>query len=96
MSGKLENLSMAMEDKIHQPYRSKLIPNMEQIFEQAKTHGALAAYLSGAGSTLMAMIEGANAEAFQKEMTTYLQTLPDDRELTLLKADVAGARVEIE
>ncbi len=96
MSGKLENLSMAMEDKIHQPYRSRLIPNMYQIFEKAKAYGALAAYLSGAGSTLMAMVKREHLGVFQKKMSAYLQTLPDHWQLTLFKADVAGARVETE
>ncbi|WP_304509432.1 homoserine kinase [Anaerotignum sp.] len=96
MSGKLENLSMAMEDKIHQPYRSQLIPNMDRIFEQAKEYGAVASYLSGAGSTLMAMVMKEHAEQFQIEMSKYLQTLPDHWQLTLLKADLEGAKVETE
>ncbi len=96
MSGKLENLSMAIEDKIHQPYRSQLIPNMERIFEQAKEYGALASYLSGAGSTLMAMVKKEQSEQFQKKMSEYLQTLPDHWQLTLLKADLEGAKVETE
>ncbi len=96
MSGKLENLSMAMEDKIHQPYRSQLIPNMDEIFQKAKTYGALAAYLSGAGSTLMAMVKKEQSEQFQKHMSAYLNTLPDHWQLTLLKADLEGAKVETE
>ncbi len=96
MSGKLENLSMAMEDKIHQPYRSQLIPNMEEIFVKAKEYGALASYLSGAGSTLMAMVKREQSEQFQKEMSAYLQTLPDHWQLMLLKADLEGAKVETE
>ena len=96
MSGKLENLSMAMEDKIHQPYRSQLIPNMGRIFQQAKEYGALASYLSGAGSTLMAMVKKEQSEQFQEKMSQYLQTLPDHWHLTLLKADLEGAKIEIE
>lgn len=96
MSGKLENLSMAMEDKIHQPYRSQLIPNMDDIFQKAKTFGALASYLSGAGSTLMAMVKKEQSEQFQKHMSAYLNTLPDHWQLTLLKADLEGAKVETE
>ncbi|MEA5058087.1 homoserine kinase [Anaerotignum propionicum] len=96
MSGKLENLSMAMEDKIHQPYRSQLIPNMDEIFQKAKTYGALASYLSGAGSTLMAMVKKEQSNQFQKDMSAYLKTLPDHWQLTLLKADLEGAKVETE
>lgn len=94
MSGKYENLPMAMEDKIHQPYRSKLIPHMEEIFERANALGALACYLSGAGSTLMAMVRQTDAVQFGENMSEYLKTLPDHWQLTLLKADLEGARVE--
>ncbi|MFV0313612.1 MAG: homoserine kinase [Anaerotignum sp.] len=96
LSGKYENLSMAMEDKIHQPYRSKLIPNMENIFSKAKEFGSLACYLSGAGSTLMAMIKKEEAAQFETNMTAYLQTLPDQWQLLLLKAEKSGVKVEIE
>ena len=54
MTGKYENLSSAMEDRIHQPYRKTLIKDMDNIFETAMQRGAKATYLSGAGSTLMA------------------------------------------
>lgn len=88
--GKYENLEMAMEDRIHQPYRKTLIPHMEEIFEKAKETGALACYLSGAGSTLMAMTTEKNAEEFQKQMNVYFEGLPNHWEMTLLKPDIEG------
>lgn len=53
-SGKLENLQHALQDKLHQPYRSQLIPHMPAIFAAAKKHGAYGSAISGAGSTLIA------------------------------------------
>ena len=53
---------MAMQDKVHQPYRAQLIDGMEEIFRHAKDFGAVASYLSGAGSTLMAMVTKEKAE----------------------------------
>lgn len=50
----LELLRVALEDKIHQPYRAHLIPNMSEIFEVAIHQGAYGTVISGAGSTLMA------------------------------------------
>lgn len=95
MSGQYENLDMAMDDKIHQPYRSVLIPNMDAIFAKAREFGALACYLSGAGSTLMAMVRQDGAEEFNEKMTAYLETLPDGWELSLLHADRIGVSVEM-
>lgn len=89
--GNNENLAMAMEDKIHQPYRKTLIPHMDEIFAKAKEAGALACYLSGAGSTLMAMITDENAEVFQEQMSSYFKGIPNHWEITLLKPDNEGA-----
>lgn len=53
-SGKLENLKHALQDKLHQPYRCKLIPHMQEVFAVAEAHGAYGSAISGAGSTLIA------------------------------------------
>ena len=94
MTGNYENFDMAMQDKVHQPYRAQLIDGMEEIFRHAKDFGAVASYLSGAGSTLMAMVTKEKAEKFEREMSAYLGTLPHNWKLQLLQADRVGARVE--
>ena len=96
LTGKLENLEMAMGDKIHQPYRKVLIPGMEEIFAKAKENGAAACYLSGAGSTLMAMVTKDKVQEFEKNMTVYLASLPHNWEMKLLSPDREGAKVEAE
>ena len=95
LTGKYENFDMAMEDRVHQPYRAALIPNMENIFAHAKEYGAAATYLSGAGSTLMAMVRREDAEAFGRKMSAYLAALPHNWELTLLEPERTGVKVEI-
>jgi len=52
--GHTELLSMAMEDRLHQPYRCSLIPGMEEVWQAAKDAGAMSAALSGAGPCLLA------------------------------------------
>ena len=96
MTGKYENFDMAMEDKVHQPYRSVLIPGMDEIFAHAKEYGAVACYLSGAGSTLMAMVTRERAETFERKMSEYLATLTHNWELKLLEADMQGVKIETE
>jgi homoserine kinase len=44
-------------DHLHQPYRAKLIPGWDEIEAAAKKEGCLGFYLSGAGSTLMALAD---------------------------------------
>ena len=96
MTGKYENFDMAMEDCVHQPYRAQLIPGMNEIFAHAKESGAVASYLSGAGSTLMAMVTKDKAEEFERKMSEYLGTLEHNWELKLLKPDMQGVLVETE
>ncbi len=54
LGGHYEFLQMALNDKLHQPYRSHLIPGLADVFSAAKDAGAYNAIISGAGSTVMA------------------------------------------
>lgn len=56
--GHLEGLLVGTEDKLHQPYRSPLIPGMEEVFAAVKNAGAKGVALSGAGPTLIAFTKG--------------------------------------
>jgi homoserine kinase len=53
-NGDLELLGKVMTDKLHQPYRLKLIPGAAQAMSAAKEAGASAVALSGAGPSLIA------------------------------------------
>jgi homoserine kinase len=54
-NGRLDLLRVAMQDRLHQPYRSQLFPAMGAIFEAALAAGACGACLSGAGSAVLAL-----------------------------------------
>ncbi len=60
-TGRLDLLSHAMRDRLHQPYRAALIPGMDRILREATEHGALGAVLSGAGPTLLLLARSENA-----------------------------------
>lgn len=60
LTGKFENLRTGVHDKLHQPYRMKLIPHCREVFDTAYTLGAYAAYISGAGPTIMAIVDEEN------------------------------------
>lgn len=55
--GEDENLKISLEDKIHQDYRARLIPDFETVFEFLKNN-TLGCYLSGAGPTIMGINNG--------------------------------------
>ncbi len=94
MTGKLDNLRVAMNDAVHQPYRKNLIRGYDEIFAAAAANGSKAEYLSGAGPTLMALVTDDKAADFENEMKKALETLPDKWELKLLKPEMSGAIVE--
>ncbi|MCD1258227.1 homoserine kinase [Paenibacillus athensensis] len=56
-TGNLGMIRHAMKDALHQPHRAALIPGMTEILEQADRHGALGAALSGAGPTMLALVD---------------------------------------
>lgn len=60
LTGKYENLRTAVHDRLHQPYRMALIPHGQEVFDTFYSLGAYAAYLSGAGPSLMAVVDADN------------------------------------
>jgi homoserine kinase len=60
LTDNLDHLRSASQDRLHQPYRARLIPGMKEVFDEAYKAGARGVFLSGAGSTLIAMIDREN------------------------------------
>lgn len=56
-SGDLDCLKIAVKDKIHQPARLKCIKGGDDAFDICYQLGAYGVYLSGAGPTIMAVID---------------------------------------
>ncbi|MYE54470.1 MAG: hypothetical protein F4X34_04650 [Chloroflexi bacterium] len=54
-SGNLRHLQVATEDMLHQPARQKIFFPMKNIFRAALSAGALGVFLSGAGSSVLAL-----------------------------------------
>jgi homoserine kinase len=56
-AGRTDLLARMMIDRLHEPYRATVYPQMPQLIEAARAAGALGACLSGAGSTILAFVE---------------------------------------
>lgn len=87
-----DKLRECFNDKIHQPYRKSLIKNSEEILNKVREFGSIGEFISGSGSTLMAVIDN-NEEKFEKELKNFLNKLEDQWELLLLEPDVEGVNV---
>lgn len=61
LTGKFENLRTAVDDRLHQPYRLPLIKDAGFVFDLAYAHDAYAVYMSGAGPTIMAVVDHDNS-----------------------------------
>jgi homoserine kinase len=55
-------LKYGMQDRLHQPYRAKLVPGMNGVFEAALRAGASGVSLSGAGPSIIALSAPAKAK----------------------------------
>lgn len=80
-SGKYENIKVACEDKLHQPYRMYLIKDSRKVFEAAYKQGAYGVYISGAGSTLMSI--------YNKNDEKYLSRIGEEFSI----AGIVGYRI---
>ncbi len=56
-TGRYDLLGRLTADRIHEPYRAKVFPELPRMVEAAREAGALGACLSGAGSTIMAFTD---------------------------------------
>lgn len=63
LSGRLDLLQTALQDRLHQPYRAPLVPGLEEVLLGAAEHGALGAALSGAGPTVLCLHDTAQSTA---------------------------------
>ncbi len=83
-----EALRGLFDDRVHQPYREKLIPQLSRVIRAGEMAGAIGGWLSGSGSTIMCITlreERRVARAMKRE-------LPDS-EMKILTADSQGATV---
>ena len=85
-----EKLRGAFTDRLHQPFRRKLIPFLDDVIRAAESAGALGAFLSGSGSTICA-ITLRSPEKVSRAMLAAANS-PGARTI-ITSADNRGARI---
>lgn len=70
-AGRYEALKEACRDRLHQPYRARLMPGVEEAIEGALEAGAWAAFLGGSGPTLAALTPRERVEAVARALSGY-------------------------
>lgn len=100
--GDWQGAALAMEDRLHQPYRAPLIPGFAKVCTSAREAGAAAAVLSGAGPSVMALVLGAGDEALSRAeavgtaMEQAFRSAGVNAEALILRPASAGVRVTSE
>lgn len=92
--GEKSLLRIAMQDRLHQPYRSKLGAGIDKAIDAALNEGALGACLSGSGPTILALTDrNANPDAIGRAMSRAFTAAGVESESLILDVSRQGARV---
>jgi homoserine kinase len=96
-SGNYRDLRGAFADRLHQPYRQKLIPCLPRVIAAAEEAGALGAFLSGSGSTICAVtlhslkqIGTAMKRSAHSMPVRVIVTRADNRGARLIRSPITG------
>ncbi len=83
-----EALRGLFDDRVHQPYREPLIPQLSRVIRAGEAAGAIGGFLSGSGSAIICLaLEGPEAVA-----RAMRQELPDSK-VNILVPDNDGLRI---
>ncbi len=91
-TGRGDWLRAALQDRLHQPYRQALIPGYEGVRSAAMAAGADGMVISGAGPTLLALVDTAQAAAVEAAMEIAWQQQGIQSQVRSLSIDSQGAR----
>lgn len=89
-TGDKELIAIALDDKLHQPYRRSLIKGYDHAEMFAKELGAVAFCLSGAGPTCLCLTD---SDDFAEKIKKKLHNANLNWQVLSLPVDNAGARV---
>lgn len=92
VNGNFELLKVGLQDRLHEQYRGSLVPNYEAIVGECKKMDTLGTYLSGAGPTIMVLVEE-EQDDFALEIGDFLAQLEASWIVRELVVDLEGARI---
>ncbi len=94
-SGRMDVLRLLTQDRLHEPYRAAVYPELLQLVAAARAAGALGACLAGAGSTIVAFVDGSDESAADPVGAAFRATasrLGQPGRLLALRPSVHGTR----
>jgi homoserine kinase len=92
-TGQGEWLQAALQDQLHQPYRQRLIPGYAAVYDAALTAGAYGLVISGAGPSLLALVDLGHSSVVAAAMQAAWANQGVSSQVQSLKLDLQGAIV---
>jgi homoserine kinase len=95
-SGRVDVLGLLTEDRLHEPYRAAVYPELPRLVAAAREAGALGAFLSGAGSTICALVDATDEDAADRVGGAFraaAAAMNQPGRLQAIEPRAAGARV---
>ncbi len=93
-SGNYSYLGLAMEDRLHQNYRRKLVPGFDQVLHNGYKAGAYGVALSGAGPSIFAFAPPSKALAVGKDMARGFSSAGKTAQSHILNFDNKGVQIQ--
>jgi homoserine kinase len=92
-TGNSQWVKAGLADRIHQPYRQKLIKGYTEVEQAAVAAGAYGLVISGAGPTLLALVDESRASQVVQAMSAAWQIMGIEPIVQILQLDMAGAQI---
>ena len=87
-----ELMKLALTDKLHQPYRMKLVPGLNEIIDNLKhEEDVIGCVLSGAGPTILVITKGNSQERIKDIVKNTWADLNVKSDIQILKVEENGA-----
>ncbi len=92
-TGNTDLIKKACHDRIQEPYRRKLIPDFENIYSICTRGGAATMWISGSGSTMMAVTDDSLvAESLRARLKAQYPAF----EIYVLECDTQGVHISVD
>jgi len=87
-----EALSGALQDRLHEPYRNALVPELSRLRHELKSSPALGCVLSGAGPSILVIVNEADKDVVLKQLQQWAAADNYGAEILDLHVDTQGLK----
>ena len=87
-------MKLALQDRLHQPYRMKLVPGLDKIIENLKhEENVLGCVLSGAGPSILIISQKNNLDKIKSIVKDTWESLNVKANIMTLPVEKQGAQI---